>query len=388
MGIKNLAYCVASVSYPGASDHGAKWSAVMDVEQWEKIDLLGARKVVPLTSSPRDVAGAGNENEDVDVNEEEDVDADENQDVGVDVNVDVEGETDPFSPSNLSLTAYHLVTQTILTAKPDIILIEKQRWRSGGGHAVLQWTVRVNTLEAILWAVLTSVKAERALQDPKAKGFTVWGVDPKRVGQFWLGVHSQQTESAAAETVSTEPIKTKPISAEPISPEPITAEDETTPAGDEATKPSRPKAKKPNRSKAEKRAKISLLRGWLTTTPSSTGSLTRSSSASSPRIHFQIGHKASATRDALAFPGQKSLSGTGQIRDAELKKLDDVADCFLQAAAWVAWESNRMQLVDVLARVEGEGEDADTEVEVEEEVVDGALSKKVVLAMVDEVGDV
>ena len=32
---------------------------------------------------------------------------------------------------------------------------------------------------------------------------------------------------------------------------------------------------------------------------------------------------------------------------AEIKKLDDVTDCFLQAAAWIAWEANRLQLLAV-----------------------------------------
>lgn len=34
-----------------------------------------------------------------------------------------------------------------------------------------------------------------------------------------------------------------------------------------------------------------------------------------------------------------------EIPVAEIKKLDDVADCFLQAAAWVAWEGGRGQLL-------------------------------------------
>jgi cruciform cutting endonuclease 1 len=74
-----------------------------------------------------------------------------------------------------------------------------------------------------------------------------------------------------------------------------------------------------------------------------------------PHISFDIDTSAEATRQAL-LPRDKATRKkrsskaandtelTKGLPTTEIKKLDDITDCFLQAAAWVAWESNRLEL--------------------------------------------
>ncbi|USP76490.1 uncharacterized protein yc1106_03764 [Curvularia clavata] len=304
MGIKNLAFCEAEISYPVKDS----LNATMDVLRWEKIDLAPATR-----DSETSIAQPS---------------ATEKRDMGADEDLD------PYSLDVLSRTAYKLVKETILPGTPDVILIEKQRWRSGGGSAVQQWTLRVNTLEGMLWAVLKTLYAERLgmlrkemdLNQGEEKGlYDVFGVDPKRVGHYWLGQSAQR--HAGGEGTS------------------------SLAAG--APEEAGPKL---SRSKAEKKAKISLLRSWLTASPASTASTT---TKNTPTISFKIGKNAQSTYQALCFPVKPSRSKKKSTVEetpdsvpedmsaAQMKKLDDVADCFLQAAAWVSWESNRVQLRDI-----------------------------------------
>lgn len=307
MGIKNLAFCDATVDYQS----GSGFDATMNIISWDKIDLVNTTQT--------------NRKEDFQLALDEPKSSDEKE--------------DPFSLEVLSKTAYWFLKTHVLAAFPDIILIERQRWRSSNSAAIQQWTVRVNTLEAMIWAILDALKAEHssAVQrlggHDKARNYQVFGVDPKRVGQYWLGQHAKalQQEDGSTETDVVDQ---------------LAAEEE------EASK-----SKKISRSKAEKKAKIALLRSWLCMEPPSTGP---STPTSDPMISFIIGPGASKAREALCLPkitrkkASKSSKTPTQhpdeeqdVNETQIKKLDDVTDCFLQAAAWVAWDSNRTQLAKI-----------------------------------------
>jgi cruciform cutting endonuclease 1 len=310
MGIKNLAFCEAEISCPLKNSLDAK----MKVLRWEKINLTetahdGSQEPPELMTTEQDTA-----------------DADEG--------------SDPYSADALSKTAYALVKKTILAGSPDIVLIEKQRWRSGGGSAVQQWTLRVNTLEGMLWAVLQTIYAERLSKEGEALGtkklYDVFSADPKRVGQYWLARaagHLAEVDEKVDRSMDDSEVESEVNENEP------------------ATK------KKPSRTKAEKQAKIALLRSWLTTTPASTISATRDSI---PSITFSIAPGAEATREALCSlskpkqrKGSRKPPADTLSTNTQLNKLDDITDCFLQAAAWVSWESNRLQLQEVWKRKSG-----------------------------------
>jgi cruciform cutting endonuclease 1 len=314
MGIKNLAFCIADVKAQTSTletkgedkeDAGTK----MNIVSWRRLDVVEevSRSMITRKLEAESI-----------VNEEE-----------------VE---DPYTPSALSSTAYTLLTQTLLSYKPDIVLIERQRWRSSGGVAIQQWTVRVNTLEGMLWAILTALRAESkvtdALSREQNRDYDIFGVDPKRVGRFWIGENERrETLERAKLGVEDELIMGSEGEVEDI----IARKD-------------RPIPKKLSRGNAEKKAKIQLLRSWLTPkVPSTVAQSLKSKDVldgMSPAINFTFSPEAEATRTALC--STKKVKGerkSARLDTVELKKLDDVTDCFLQAAAWVAWEVNRKKMV-------------------------------------------
>lgn len=310
MGIRNLAFCDAEVSH--VSGNGQGFDAHMSVLRWKKLDLVSKTDL----KSTRVLMG---------------------DDSAVEV---VDDEGDQFSPSVLSRTAYHLIVKEVLSVNPDVVLIEKQRWRSGGGSAVQQWTLRVNTLEAMLWAILETLKQRGQSHDShgapvSANQYQVFAVDPKRVGQYWLGQHARALQERHEDAQSSD------VAA-------LSKESDTDDTEEDATDKT---TKKPSRSKAEKSAKIAILRSWLADDAMSS---TPSTPSSMPRIAFNIAPTAEATRQAL-LPKNKTIRqkktsklDAGLVTDipaTDIKKLDDITDCFLQAAAWVAWESNRLQLL-------------------------------------------
>jgi cruciform cutting endonuclease 1 len=315
MGIKNLAFCDVEVDHV----QGNLMKSRLDIIRWDKLNLVDATQDSlqhqPATPDAQNVE-EGTE--------------------------DAQEELDPYSLSILSRTAYTFLRKSILEVSPDIILIERQRWRSASSAAIQQWTVRVNTLEAMLWAILSALKLEQSAAAREAKGaiasrqYDVYGVDPKRVGQFWLG----QSAKALAEK------QVKAIASEGV--ELLGGKD------DQTTK------KKEPRSKAEKKAKIAIIRSWFATEPASTAS---STPASAPIISFTVGPRATTALKALSLPApktprkKKAKAGDEDVvlhlpvvDEKDIKKLDDITDSCLQVAAWVAWESNRRQLYDIWAR--------------------------------------
>ncbi|KAI1634052.1 mitochondrial resolvase Ydc2 [Biscogniauxia mediterranea] len=76
--------------------------------------------------------------------------------------VDAEADTgispDPYSPASLARVTTALVRDALLPLRPTHVLIERQRFRSRSHAAVQEWTLRVNSLEAMLHAALRTVR--------------------------------------------------------------------------------------------------------------------------------------------------------------------------------------------------------------------------------------
>lgn len=302
MGIKNLAYCVASVEQ-STPDVGA---AKMHVEAWRRLDLSEAFREQGLPNK---------------------------QELVEDAEVEGREDEDLFTPKTLSRMAQFFLRKALSNHRPDVILIERQRWRSSGSPTIQQWTVRVNTLEAIMWAVLETIRTDYRADFDDVQ-WSVHAVDPKRVGHFWLNndtkapAQNRKRSSAAVEEEDSAILET--VGAK----------------------------KKLSRSKAEKKAKIQLLRTWLNSdnpsnkTPSDLGNETDTAISKSPQISFsfseqprfpiQLGYGAEATRQALLYatdtPAERLTRK--EYFKSYVNKVDDITDCFLQAAAWVAWEEN------------------------------------------------
>lgn len=320
MGIKNLAFCVCDV--PALDSRVPMKRSKKSVPESESILELSvvAWKRIAVTGSTTPI-GKKKKKKKSKAEEEEAVVAKTKE------APHIENE-DPFSPMSLSKTAYKLVREILLPYAPDTILIERQRFRSGGGSAVQEWTVRVNMFESMIWAVLTTLKNEGPSKD-KGKP-QVWDVSPMRVASFWIGDAARKLKKQKDGGVM----------------------------------------KKKGRTKVEKKEKVDLVQRWIL---SDAGGIEVNEA-----VDISFRDEAARTRDAFLASkigvnrkpaalrkvkepkvkrGAKSvvlpvieLPGTGDGSAEEtlqeeplldIGKLDDLADCLLQAGAWTKWEMNR-----------------------------------------------
>ena len=206
-----------------------------------------------------------------------------------------------FTPSSLSKTALALTKNILENYKPTHILIERQRFRSGGAAAVQEWTLRVNMLESMIWACLETLRSI-SKSDGLARDVQVHEVSPARVAKFWcLG----------------------PLGAGTIVP--LGLFNEGRKEGENA------KGVETAKAKIEKKDKIAVVRSWL----GQNGDRKRDKT-----VHLDFSDEAREVADSF-------LSDTegGRKRKQANGKLDDLADSLLQGAAWVRWEENRQRIL-------------------------------------------
>jgi cruciform cutting endonuclease 1 len=277
MGIRNLAYCVIDVPA-----HRHATDSRLHVQSWKRLDLLEKMRpavVIPLSeSAPEDADGKP----------------------------DVVAKTilkNSFTPSIMSKVALQ-IAQEFLAHKPDTLLIERQRFRSGGGSAIQEWTIRVNTLESMLWACFETLKHSQTRID-EITFPAVHEVAPKRVSGFWTASRDAQLPSADLFDANYSPPELKAAGS---------------------------KAKAAGTGKKEK---IAVLRSWLD--GSGGVSLDFSPETQATAAAFATGLKRRKSKD-------DEVTGADMVLERETK-LDDLADCVLQGAAWVRWEENRRAIL-------------------------------------------
>jgi len=275
MGIRNLAYCVVDLpehTLPETNDSTPpSTSAALRISEWRKQDLLSTQlptRTHPSTANTKHIPNP-------------------------------DPPTNPFTPSTLSRTAYTLAT-TFLSYNPHTILLERQRFRTGGGAAIQEWTVRVNMLESMLHACLYTLRQAAPVRNIP----DVLEVSPARVANFWV--------AAAASDVALTPSSLFEARASTSSADVVAA----------------------TRKKVQKKDKISIVRKWMT------GSVNQD-----VRLQFEDG--ASRIRDMFLLPSP--TRGKTTVGAREVQKVDDLADCLLQAAAWVRWEENSRVIRKMLA---------------------------------------
>jgi len=93
-----------------------------------------------------------------------------------------------FEPLQLSGLAYQ-ICKKLVSMRPEYVLIERQRHRSGGASAILEWTLRVNTFEAMIHAILHTL-----VQESKWSG-SIESVHPKRVSDYWIRNRAEKLTS-------------------------------------------------------------------------------------------------------------------------------------------------------------------------------------------------
>ncbi|KAI8959434.1 Ydc2-catalyt-domain-containing protein [Daldinia sp. FL1419] len=206
-----------------------------------------------------------------------------------------DGTEDPerFSPASLAIATDRLLRQDLLPLKPTHVLIERQRWRTGGAAAVQQWTVRVNTLEAMLHASL------RTLRELGRWDGEVVSVAPNRVTKFW----------PPPPTISGDILQTL-------------------------------KGKGAKAQQNSKKYKIAVLESWLAAKRGSEIILPENRDAADTVKWFR----------SKSAPGRKK---SGDVEDllhvVGRQKLDDLTDSLLQGVAWLKWQEN----TDTLLKEEG-----------------------------------
>ncbi|KAI9734769.1 MAG: hypothetical protein M1818_006756 [Claussenomyces sp. TS43310] len=276
MGIRNLAYCLLELPpAPGGIVVAAPAAALPTLAAWRRTAVSSA----PIPSL----------------------------DTGASAATPLAKEA--FDPPALSRLAHDLLTATLLPLAPTHILIERQRFRSMGRAQILEWTVRVNTLEAILHAILHTLRAR-----------DLWAghvipIAPGKVGPFWLGGEAADDALAGAGAG----------------------------VGAVAVAVASRERKKTRNTKSakllNKGAKIDLVASWLETRDMiriGTEQADGTAQAYLERWHRLPGRKAGktvATGTGLRSMGEKTVE--------EMGKLDDLADCLLQGMAWVQWERNK-----------------------------------------------
>jgi cruciform cutting endonuclease 1 len=256
MGIRNLAYCV------------------LDVPTDSSLPKLVAWKRIAVSSAP--------------------IPNDDKSELASKV------EKESFEPPVLSAAAFKLLRKTLLPHNPTHILIERQRFRSMGSPKILEWTVRVNMLESMIYAILLTLREEGAWNG------TVVPIAPGKVGPFWLeGEEATSVASEEAETV------------------------ESSPASMVKTKTRNAKLAKA----LNKGAKIDLVRNWL--------AIGDRVGVDSPDVEALV----KAYLDKWdKKPG--GVKGKRSAKDAvatieKMGKLDDLADSLLQGMAFIQWEENK-----------------------------------------------
>ncbi|KAI0428776.1 mitochondrial resolvase Ydc2 [Xylaria sp. FL1042] len=210
-----------------------------------------------------------------------------------------------FAPAVLAKTANAFLQETVMRLKPlpTHILIERQRWRSSGAPAIQEWTVRVNTLEAMLHASL------QTLRDIGAWKGQVASIRPERVGQLFLD--AEATDTAAPRKEVEEDVE------------------------DESGPKSRRKRTSGRKTSAEaKKLKIELLKRWL-------GQGDAVVASGNKNAGLMLDAYRAASSGAKRRRSKRVVEEeTGKETVTLDSKLDDLTDSLLQGMAWLRWREN------------------------------------------------
>lgn len=89
-----------------------------------------------------------------------------------------------YNPGPFALAAHRIASTLVQLDPASSIHIERQRFRSMGASSVLEWTIKVNVLEGMLYASLATLK-----ETSQWTG-SAHGPRPERVSAFWLNRYS------------------------------------------------------------------------------------------------------------------------------------------------------------------------------------------------------
>ena len=192
------------------------------------------------------------------------------------------------SPGPVPLHAFAEASHTLITSLMgefgplSHILIERQRWRSGGATSVQQWTIRVNTLEAMLHSSLYTMQRAGTWSEGSFES-----VDPGRVTRLWVPEREGKVTATGTKFLKKE-----------------------------------------------------VVRGWIRD-----GGVVRFGNE---------GVEETAELLMLGDGPRGVLKRNGEKLTGDERKVDDIADCLLQAIAWVKWQENRRLMLEGGEVLEGQ----------------------------------
>lgn len=272
MGIRNLAFAFLTCEVAASTGKGVKSVfSKPELRQWRRIELFKVGQTIRSAERDRDTNGIsasiGEMESQLDVN---------------DASTAVALE-ESFEPPVLAKHAYTFA-KYCAGLRPTHILIERQRFRTGGHTAVLEWALRVGMLESMLHSTFHTFKEEGILSD-----VSVEPILPMRVNKFWFADQEELLTDAYAEGLL---------------------------------------ERKGN--KEAKLAKIAIV-----------GKMLKQSGANSGPFSVHVDAKLTVS----AFLSRSTPRSGTRKATALLEKLDDVADSLLQGLAWLKWQENRRSLV-------------------------------------------
>ncbi|GAB7351989.1 hypothetical protein MBLNU459_g2512t1 [Dothideomycetes sp. NU459] len=377
MGVKNLAFCLLDVhesSWQPASDQGRNTSpnsSPLRLLEWKRLDMSG--RLMHTLRERHDETTAYSD----------DRGSSAAQPVDEHAETPLEGHANMYTPATLSKVAYSLASEFV-KYKPDKILIERQRFRSGGAPAIQEWTVRVNMLESMLWAALETMRhAQNGIYDhdssinrdsssssgggggvavdrSEQRSFPdVLEMNPRRIGLFWLA----QGRNSSILPAGLDSVLEK----RPALPVACDNDNNSGVSGDGATKTPPP----PPPRVFEKKDKIALARHWLgadggdlahaahlsslvssflspkSGSVSSKTATKRSGRHRTKRSGVEAESPSDAQTESLVRPVSAALCGSDELTaaPAKLGKLDDLADCLVQGVTQALWEENRRRIL-------------------------------------------
>ncbi|KAL4755261.1 hypothetical protein BDW72DRAFT_164467 [Aspergillus terricola var. indicus] len=247
----------------------------------------------------------------------------------------VKGDKTPFSLPIYATHAHSIISALLDRYKPTHVLIERQRFRSGGGSAVQEWSLRVGVFEGMLWATLHSLRmnqnqnqnqnqAEQHRAAPR-----VISIEPARIGRFWASPTSSPSGCGIC-----------------------------SPAAAGSDKGKLKEKKGTSDSRQGKKLKIDLVGSWLERDIFLTGHgptvqlwidayMSKWKKTPKPRqkMKSKIRTKANLTDlDSSSDCGTRADASTVET-GIDVVKLDDLADCLVQGVTWLEWEGMKERIV-------------------------------------------
>ena len=301
MGVKNLAFCLLDVRQTGWNSGK---SSPLCLSKWKRLDLSNRL----MSGSASGVAAKSPST------------TSEGDDPIVEDASSVAPQADMYSPPQLSKVAYTLASEFV-SHKPDVILIERQRFRSGGAPAIQEWTVRVNMLESMLWACFETMRHERG----SASGTSfpdVVPMGPRTIGSYWLA------QAADAD---------------------IAPADVSYHLGGARLEESTAAPSETKRSSLEKKDKIALVRSWLRPESKATAfdaALDPVVSLFRPSVKSSVSKLPRKRKGKTVESDISSNADDAVERVAKSGKLDDLADCLVQGVTFALWEENRRRVLE------------------------------------------